>query len=143
MSAAAGTIASACSCYASYSKCLTSNLACAASQLAQAGVHSACKATCPITTDCGPEGKTITFATTTELPGGSTTRAPVTGGATDSNGSPVSGAPGTGTNSDGSAVSGGKTDTNGAPITDKPGSASQMIVGAAAILVACSVALFN
>jgi hypothetical protein len=162
MSLSAGSIASACSCYASYSKCVQANIACPGAQLSQASLHLACKATCPITTDCGPEGKTFTLPSTTTLagPAGSGTSAP---GGTDINGSPATGGATGGTNSDGSPATGGtnsdgspatggtnsdgspatgKTDSNGAPVTDKAGAASQIIVAAAALLVAV-VALLN
>lgn len=144
MSVAAGNIASACSCYASFSKCLTSNIACPGSQLAQAGVHLACKATCPVTTDCGPEGKTFTIATTTPFPDEGSTKSP---SGTASDGSPVTGGDSNGgTNSDGSPATGGtgKTNSDGSPITaDTRGAASQIIVGAAALLVAVLALLLN
>lgn len=107
---AAGSVPGACACYTSYSKCLQANILCPGANAAQAVFHEACKATCPITTDCGPMGKTINFPTTTAIngtaaPTGSGGTVVVTSVGTDTNGQPITGTPADlGTYADGSPV---------------------------------------
>ncbi len=59
--AGAGNIVSVCPCYAEFSKCLGKNADCPTAFLTQNTFYMACKALCPATTNCGPEGVMFTF----------------------------------------------------------------------------------
>jgi hypothetical protein len=161
-SAASGSVPGACACYTSYSNCLQANILCPGANAAQAVFHEACKATCPITTNCGPMGKTINFPTTAAAngttaptsPGGSPYTgtagtgpdgSPLTTGTQDlgtyADGSPVTTTAGTGTNGDGASTTGGTGSTVGGTgsTVGATSAATQIVASGAALLLVAAI----